>query len=385
MNLLSIESLQALDPIEFENLIRVLFERMGFNATTTKASGDGGIDVVAINEQPIVGGKYVIQCKRYTKGNNIGEPVIRELYGVMHAENANKGILVTTSDFTKQAIAFSQDKAIELINGMYLLSLLSNYCPELGIEQSTISTISNIQNEPTGFNGIDWGTNIQNLSDMIPYEQTDWYGQYKSFDRKTDVLIIGDAKVESMLYSFFKDELYSVQVISRGWENGQALFNYLRSLHGDDFKLNEDDVWRRYKWLGGKVEINFNYGKTSNDGEIIYRYLPLWDEAKMQNEMAYQEHLQKSQFELPKKSIPSGQCFVATVVYGSPSSSEVEILRRWRDNFLARTSIGRDLIEIYYETGPSLAWFVERMPIIKGVLKVAIDIFIRVLRKRNYA
>lgn len=100
---------------------------MGLKATTTKASGDGGVDIIATNEQPILGGKYVIQCKRYGAGNNIGEPVIRELYGAMMHENASKGILITTSNFTKQAIIFAQNKAIELINGVSVICLLNKY------------------------------------------------------------------------------------------------------------------------------------------------------------------------------------------------------------------------------------------------------------------
>ena len=124
MNSFNVENLQSLTPIEFENLVNTLLQQMGFNATTTKVSGDGGIDIIALNEQPIVSGKYVIQCKRYAIGNNIGEPVIRELYGVMMHENANKGILITTSDFSKKAVSFAQYKAIELINGSSILSLL---------------------------------------------------------------------------------------------------------------------------------------------------------------------------------------------------------------------------------------------------------------------
>jgi len=116
-----------MDPIEFEHLVKSLLQNMGFKATTTKASGDGGIDIFAINEQPIVGGKYIIQCKRYGTGNNIGEPSIRELYGAMMHENANKGILITTSDFSKKAVQFAQNKAIELINGYTILSLLNKH------------------------------------------------------------------------------------------------------------------------------------------------------------------------------------------------------------------------------------------------------------------
>src|SRR4030042_7170880 len=159
MNAFNLESIQSLDPIEFENLVKALLIKMGFNATTTKASGDGGIDIIAINEQPIIGGKYVIQCKRYTTGNNIGEPVIRELYGVMHAENANKGILISTSDFSKQAITFAQDKAIELINGNSLMTLFNKYFEEsydisnVELKEEDYKSMGNLKNEPEDFRG----------------------------------------------------------------------------------------------------------------------------------------------------------------------------------------------------------------------------------------
>lgn len=121
------EYLQGLTPIEFEHLVSELLIAMGFDACTTKTTGDGGVDIIAISEEPIIRGKYVIQCKRYAKGNNIAEPLVRELFGVMHSQNANKGILITTSEFTKAATLFAQDKAIELINGDLLVHLLNKY------------------------------------------------------------------------------------------------------------------------------------------------------------------------------------------------------------------------------------------------------------------
>lgn len=54
MSVFSIESFYALDPIAFEDTAKSLLIQMGFDATTTKASGDGGVDIVAMNEQPII-------------------------------------------------------------------------------------------------------------------------------------------------------------------------------------------------------------------------------------------------------------------------------------------------------------------------------------------
>lgn len=118
-------NMDSMSGVEFENLCKRLVSKMGFETQTTRASGDGGIDIVAYNRQPLISGKYVIQCKRYS--GNVGEPILRDLYGVVMAERANKGILMTTAGFTRQAVAFSEEKQIELIDGAKLRSLLEQY------------------------------------------------------------------------------------------------------------------------------------------------------------------------------------------------------------------------------------------------------------------
>lgn len=115
-------NLMELTPFEFENLVNNLFDRIGFDAKSTQASRDGGVDVVAFDPRPILGGKVVIQAKRYK--NVVGVSAVRDLYGTMINEGANKGILVATSHYGKDAYEFAKDKPIELIDGGGLLYLL---------------------------------------------------------------------------------------------------------------------------------------------------------------------------------------------------------------------------------------------------------------------
>lgn len=115
-------NLMELNPFEFENLVNNLFDRIGFDAKSTQASRDGGVDVVAFDPRPILGGKVVIQAKRYK--NVVGVSAVRDLYGTMINEGANKGILVATSHYGKDAYEFAKDKPIELIDGGGLLYLL---------------------------------------------------------------------------------------------------------------------------------------------------------------------------------------------------------------------------------------------------------------------
>lgn len=109
----------------FEFEVQELLRLMGLDATVTGYSQDGGIDLTAVNPDPVFGGKYVIQCKAQKK--SVGEPVVRDLFGTMHAAGANKGILITTSDFTSAAQRFASGKPLELINGKKYQSLCEQY------------------------------------------------------------------------------------------------------------------------------------------------------------------------------------------------------------------------------------------------------------------
>jgi len=100
---------------------------MEFRAEMTKATGDGGIDIVAILEKPIVSGKYLFQCKRYAPDCLVGAAAVRDFYGAVMADNAVKGIFITTSDFTVQAREFAERVGLELINLPRLRELLAQY------------------------------------------------------------------------------------------------------------------------------------------------------------------------------------------------------------------------------------------------------------------
>ena len=89
-------NLMELTPQQFESLIQNLFDKIGLDTKQTRPSRDGGVDCVAYNTDPILGGKVVIQAKRYK--NTVGVSAVRNLYGTLQNEGASKGILVTTAN-----------------------------------------------------------------------------------------------------------------------------------------------------------------------------------------------------------------------------------------------------------------------------------------------
>jgi restriction system protein len=118
-------NLMELTPGEFENLITNLFTKMGLETKLTQASRDGGVDCVAWDMRPIVGGKVIVQAKRYK--NTVGVSAVRDLYGTVMNEGAAKGILVTTSGYGKSAFDFIEHKPLELVSGSHLLYLLEEH------------------------------------------------------------------------------------------------------------------------------------------------------------------------------------------------------------------------------------------------------------------
>ena len=113
------EDLHALSPTEFESMVVELYSSLGHHARRTGRVGDHGVDVEVHAK---IGEKWVIQCKRWRGA--VGEPIIRDFYGVMHHEKADRGAIVTPGAFTEQARQWAKGKPIELIDGEEYMRML---------------------------------------------------------------------------------------------------------------------------------------------------------------------------------------------------------------------------------------------------------------------
>jgi restriction system protein len=124
-------NLAAMDWEDFEHVVRELFSKM-FSARSeaaevhvTRASRDYGVDALIHDPDPIHGGKFVIQAKRYV--NTVEVAAVRDLFGTVQNEGANRGYLVTTSSFGPDAHSFAKGKPLTLIDGAHLLQLLKDH------------------------------------------------------------------------------------------------------------------------------------------------------------------------------------------------------------------------------------------------------------------
>jgi restriction endonuclease Mrr len=139
--------LYEMDPYQFEFLIADLLKDIGYeNIEVTRSSGDKGIDVSAtLTMGGITDVKTIIQAKRFKKGNNVPGRIIAQLRG--SAEVDQRGMVITTSDFTRDAVSeakASNKMPVSLINGEKLLSLMLKH--RIGIKAESI-TVYSLDNE----------------------------------------------------------------------------------------------------------------------------------------------------------------------------------------------------------------------------------------------
>ena len=110
-------------PVEFEEAICALFEHWGYRLSLTQRTRDGGVDLDGYS-MGMGGERVIVQCKRYS--GTVGVGVVRELFGVISADNSiSKGFVVTTGSFSQDAKEFEKGKRITLIDGNYLTFLSS--------------------------------------------------------------------------------------------------------------------------------------------------------------------------------------------------------------------------------------------------------------------
>ena len=134
-----LQQIKANSPAFFENLVIELLVEMGYGGSRKDAeavgrSGDGGIDGV-INQDRLGLDVVYVQAKRWK--NNVGAPEIAGFAGALAGKGANKGIFITTSDFTKAAKDYdAAGFKIILIDGKRLAQLMIDH--NVGV--STVKT-----------------------------------------------------------------------------------------------------------------------------------------------------------------------------------------------------------------------------------------------------
>lgn len=132
-----LEVLSQVSPQYFETIVLDLLHRMGYGASRADLQrvggvGDGGIDgVISLDKLGLE--KVYVQAKRWH--GVVGRPDVQGFYGALAGQRANKGVFITTSIFTTQALEFARSvERIVLIDGERLADLMIDH--EVGVTRA---------------------------------------------------------------------------------------------------------------------------------------------------------------------------------------------------------------------------------------------------------
>ena len=140
-----LEEVMKLPPERFERLVVDLLMKMGYGdgiggaGSITSYSHDEGIDGI-IKEDQLGFSSIYIQAKRWDPSQKIGRPVVQGFAGALLGKQAQRGLFITTADFTKDAREYAGTPQngirIVLINGAQLTRLMIKFDLGVSIERT---------------------------------------------------------------------------------------------------------------------------------------------------------------------------------------------------------------------------------------------------------
>lgn len=140
-------------PAFFEKLVVQLLENMGYGGSVENAgvvvgqTGDEGIDGI-IREDKLGFSLIYIQAKRWDRTTSIGRPEIQKFVGALAGQGANKGLFITTAQFTKEAREYVKKQhttKVVLVDGESLAKLMIEY--DLGVSTQAVYQIKRMDSD----------------------------------------------------------------------------------------------------------------------------------------------------------------------------------------------------------------------------------------------
>lgn len=103
---------------DFEEFLKLLFDKLGYDAQVTKASGDYGADLVLVKDNKTI----VVQAKRSRK--SVGIKAVQEVIPSMQIYGAREAWVVSNNYYTKPAINLADAHGVKLIDRDELIHML---------------------------------------------------------------------------------------------------------------------------------------------------------------------------------------------------------------------------------------------------------------------
>lgn len=168
--------------------------------------------------------------------------------------------------------------------------------------------------------------------------------------------------------------------------NSYVIYYQLEGESEKSINVNDTDYYELTNLINGKTytvslqavnEFRYNFqvvGLIDNDGEITEGLL-INDDTEYRNNLKQPGSISNAITAIPEAvvpypALPNEGCFIATAAFGYYSHHQVQVLRDFRDNYLLKSTVGRDFVDWYYTYGPYAAAFISEHDYLKPVVRV---------------
>ena len=127
IEIFDLEQIDSLSGVEFELLLKKLYEMQGYNAAITKKSHDYGADLVLEKKGKI----SIVQAKCY--GKNVGIKAVQEIVAAKPHYKASDAFVATNRHFSKDAVVLAIEHNVKLIDRDVLMALVRKFRPTIEI------------------------------------------------------------------------------------------------------------------------------------------------------------------------------------------------------------------------------------------------------------
>lgn len=140
IDIFNISQIDSLTGIEFENLLKSIFEKQGYQVALTKKSHDYGADLILTKKGKV----SVVQAKCY--GKNIGIKAIQEIISAKKHYGASEMFVATNRYFSKDAVVLASEHDVRLIDRDVLTRLVRDFSPKIELsDKKQVATLSQEQ------------------------------------------------------------------------------------------------------------------------------------------------------------------------------------------------------------------------------------------------
>jgi hypothetical protein len=201
--------------------------------------------------------------------------------------NKPLGFIPDSQQVANQPVGFVPDES-PLKKGILENGRVVYANTKLPLTAQEIKATTNTTRNCPGFRGLCWGDNFKKLSGFTYVKTDPSYGGVKIYKRATDILEIGAAKLDMIVYGFWQDKLYSVKLFFSGYVNFNGLKNAAEKKFGSNYQPNR--YIERYFWFNiPHTIISLEYNEIRKKGVMWLTSKELSKEAKEYSERKARE------------------------------------------------------------------------------------------------